>query len=791
MKRFAERLGTKLFGIIPHDEDVFMAPHVGGRSFDEAEDGSDYVRACREVFEGVRAVRTEDRVVPTPLSDKELGPPLRAGHGRHRVSGLDHELRQFRARLETRGFRVRGLTVSEDGGLRVRCQRPDIAFALESASATPPAGQAVSLGGLRLVVAGAALRSQSTARKLFAALSRLLSDELEGPLGRWLAPSLHRTLAVERSPAGLRRVLSARLGAKGALWASWRVSVPADGAGVGLPLQLSDDSDQRLDYVLDGAPDEGDVIAETALGALRRQASSAGPDAPRAAERVLRLVLLRSLGGGAHWVAPLAVPEGDEDAAGDLPAPTTGSLLDLCLGAGLTDERSHEPLLSDFFAARGHADAYRQTLFAQEIAEGAAVVHAGGDCHMVTSTFAPRWESGFRRWSGRYPRTAPRPTRIYVTGMDDLSVATGGEARLDEVLEHAAAAHAGERLRVFSSCDYHMIGDNVEGVCQARELGCPATLDLEPPHVSAFEGLSAPDPWERFLDTCAPAPLPREDERPSVNLVGYEGFGHPDLAHLGELLADLGVAVEAVLLPGLSPGAAASFRRARLTLRSSGEPVGQLFATALEERGLPHLAPPLPYGEAATFAWLESVTSALGLSGPDEAAKRRWLRDLSEPLARARARAAGLRAALVFDAGPVQELVSPRFFHGVDPVAMLLDTGVSLSLVSVPRFPLDAPHDPALLAKLAGQGVRFVAGEVGRDAEALLREENFDIVYCEVDDGALVKRAGAVPLDIRALRMGLGGALHNARQVAAAAEFSLYRRYRGYLSPRPMTRSDA
>lgn len=73
VKRFAERLGTQLFGIIPHDEDVFMAPHVGGRSFDEAEDGSDYVRACREVFEGVRAVRTEDRVVPTPLSDEELG----------------------------------------------------------------------------------------------------------------------------------------------------------------------------------------------------------------------------------------------------------------------------------------------------------------------------------------------------------------------------------------------------------------------------------------------------------------------------------------------------------------------------------------------------------------------------------------------------------------------------------------------------------------------------------------------------------------------------------------------
>ena len=265
------------------------------------------------------------------------------------------------------------------------------------------------------------------------------------------------------------------------------------------------------------------------------------------------------------------------------------------------------------------------------------------------------------------------------------------------------------------------------------------------------------------------------------------GFGSKNQAvirlHLPQFDA-AGVAVEAVVLPHRSPDATHFFRRADLTLISPGEPIPTIFAQRLRDREIPFIDPALPFGVSGTLRWLGAVLDALGLGALDEGLAeelKSGTRARIAPL-RQSVQEHGVRAAVCFDAGTVQELLDPRSFFGVDILELFEDTGCELNLVAFPRRPSDEEHDTRALEILEARGVRLVTHPIGADPDEALREHRFEHVYCDVEDGAPVKRHGSLPMDIKAFRMGLEGTVANARLFAAATRFALYRRYHAYLA---------
>jgi hypothetical protein len=463
------------------------------------------------------------------------------------------------------------------------------------------------------------------------------------------------------------------------------------------------------------------------------------------------------------------------------------SLLDLCMGCGYEDpEVPGGVVYSRFFDVWGSIDSFGLTNLTEDLERGSLVFHSDNDCTMSGRSLLSRTlTSGHTRWSSEWPDPEVPLTRVFVTGLDDLSATMGGESRLLESLNHGVEAAAGGGCRVFTACTYAMIGDNVPEIC--HRCGGPggAAIENVPPHVSGYEGLEERDWWHQFLDACDEAPPPREDALPSVNLVGYAAYNTPEIAHLRELLTAAGVALETVVLPHRSPDAARFFRRARLTLVSPGEPLPTIFSKRLRDREIPFIEPALPFGLEGTMRWLGAVLDGLGLPPLDSATAEKLLsraRSRVEPLRRA-VEGAGVRAAVCFDAGTVQELLEPRFFFGADLEEIFRETGCRLHLVALPGRPSDEEHDGATVEALEQAGVSLLTYPIGTDPEEVLREQAFDHVYCDVAQGALAKRHGSLPMDIRSFRMGLEGAVANARLFASATRFSLYKRYHAHLPP--------
>ena len=82
---FARRIGTRIVGVVPGDHKVVLA-EMHGKTAVEMYPRSDAARACRELFAGIAGSRSGDRVIPTPLTDRDL----KAMYMRH-LKSLEHE----------------------------------------------------------------------------------------------------------------------------------------------------------------------------------------------------------------------------------------------------------------------------------------------------------------------------------------------------------------------------------------------------------------------------------------------------------------------------------------------------------------------------------------------------------------------------------------------------------------------------------------------------------------------------------------------------------------------------
>jgi nitrogenase iron protein NifH len=70
-RSFARRIGTRVVGVVPGDHKVVLA-EIHGKTAAEMYPRSQAARAYGEVFSGIVGRRDGDRVIPAPLTDREL-----------------------------------------------------------------------------------------------------------------------------------------------------------------------------------------------------------------------------------------------------------------------------------------------------------------------------------------------------------------------------------------------------------------------------------------------------------------------------------------------------------------------------------------------------------------------------------------------------------------------------------------------------------------------------------------------------------------------------------------------
>ncbi len=703
--------------------------------------------------------------------------------------GIDVCFAEIAARISDAGVQC---TASSVEGGRLRYDRPEGSgrIVICAADDRPASGPSRVLGPVQITLAGADGDPNAAEAVLDAAagaVEAVGTDDLE----HWLAGAWTRRDEVVPNRESALDFFGHDIGLESPFWGSWQLAdIEPSPNGFWLDFR-ADDRSTRVSLAQTALPDH--VAIETPIGHF--SVEEVGDDPLLAGlTRALRFVAARLQAADLRWGQPTDDPPDPdrepEDWSDD--ADRGASLVDVCsYGRGdLTGDTGIWP--SVFFRPWTELDALGLTLLLENLDHGAVVAHSGLDCSTGGTTLLSRClYSGQTPWRSDWPKQDVSLERAFVTGMDDVSVIMGGESRISSALAASMSPESSASVRVFTACDYHLIGDAVAGVCTRCASMNEAEVDYVPPHVAGYTDISDTDLWHDFVRQCVARVEPeRPANRVSVNLAGYGAYHQADIAELRRLLGDIGIAVDAVVLPFASPGSRDVFASASLTLLSPWAPLSRVFGSALDNADLPYARIPLPFGVGGTMRWLEAVNDAV--SGPPigDAVRARWLKGLA---ARSRA-STGVgsvdppRIAVCFDAGTLQGFLEPTTFFGSSVLELFADIDCDLTLIAFPRCAADQSHDDDAIAAVERAGASFVAAEVDADPVDFLTELAFDVVYCEVGHGELAKRSGSVPVEFLDFRMGFAGAKANEQLLASWRRFSLYRQYSRYLTDRPHDR---
>lgn len=687
---------------------------------------------------------------------------------------LDHVFRLLTGALREQGIRASWAAPTLAGHLVVALEAPTGAWRAV-VSPRPPR----SSSGLRSRAGDLHLRGIGSATvptpEDFQAFVASWNRIVQGELGRFLDLHNREVTEVDPTPSGLLRLVAWMVRPGSPLVAGWKMGdvrrAPGprprllldatregrEGAGVLLALDPEGPEDPREE-----------VLATLPLGFLVRpiQQAEQGQDRDRIlAESALSWTLAMSMPASLRW-GPWPVL----DAPTSRPPPRRQDDT-LIVHSYRTDHEWHVPR-SRFFGTWGDKDWF--ILLALLDRPTLNVFHGNRECQQVRQPLSDRFAHGAnpfhpsrRHWSWMVSHTR-------FTDTDDRAAVFGGEDRLQGLLDRIDAESPGREVRVLVGCDAEVVGDDVPRVCrmarsEGRNVAC-----FNPP-LPRFTDAADRNWWLQFLQDRDRTVAPEEG---AVNLGGFQWPEHPAMAETEALLARAGVRVACRMLPGHRPDLRTSVGSGQVTILSPWFPVQEVLGSALATEGLPVRTLPLPYGEKPTRSWLAATAEAAGREPLSDAswdeATKPWITDLQEM----RARAGTVRVVLAADWGTATEMCDPAFFFGLDPLAMLADLG--FPVVVMGREASGAVER----ARREWPGARLEAIDLDpavEDVETRLREVGPDLVYCDRDDAAAVKAAGAVPFGIGDLEPGLAGAVRTLRRLLARAGLRLYRRYGPWL----------
>jgi len=701
------------------------------------------------------------------------------------AGSLAADLAVAAALLVRRGLDCPELRVEADGRLRMdieRSKEETACVVLEDADDTAPAGPALGIGPRRLVLLSPDMYADQ-AQDLLRTVKDPLDEAVSGPLARWMSPPAEGDDRVPRSGGGLAMALAGRIALGATVWEGWRPDHfrwIEDDEFRGVEMAFSEQAGGAVSYLLvEEAPPSGGVeITRTPLGPLLRRSAADGAAERHQLDDPLGFIFGRAMARGVRW----ADVADDVDEAAEVlrrRKQSTG-LIGNCNRGGADDPG--EPR-SRFFDVWGTGDALGNSAGVAVRRDRVLLMHASRECALATNTLSGDLAVGMRPWGSELVDMSEAPENYLVTDVDDAALVMGGEARYQEALRSGLAVGDDVEVLVFQGCDYHMIGDDVRGACLRCAAGERERVRFMQPEIPQFKEMDSRSWWRGFLDECTARSTTRSAD-PRVNLVGY---GPPDgdgVRAASGLLEKAGISVAATALPFISEEATARWGEAWITLASPWLPVDEVFTDHLRKLELPHASPPLPYGVEGARAWLHEVTEALGIPPVDEERYEALLAEQAPRLGalRREARRSGGRIGFVFDSGSLEEALAPQFFFGTSPLDALGSLGFDLSFVFAPAQDIHAraPGDAAL-SRLAALGATYEAWEPGSDVDAVLAHYSFDLVYCDALDSRFLRRAGAIPFDIRELRMGPGGAAVNAERLLAGRRLTLYRHHGRHL----------
>ncbi|MDH7593854.1 MAG: nitrogenase component 1 [Methanomicrobiales archaeon] len=313
-----------------------------------------------------------------------------------------------------------------------------------------------------------------------------------------------------------------------------------------------------------------------------------------------------------------------------------------------------------------------------------------------------------------------RPSAIYTTALDERGVIFGSERELVRAIEEIDRTIKPELIAVLSCCASSIIGEDVEQA--AKEARTTArVISFE---AGGFEG-DFRTGYSAVLSRIAEE-IAREPERidpRAVNLLGLLRAG-PDLRELKELMALLGLRVNAVLTAGSTRGEMERLGEAALNVVVC-ETAGREAAETLRRRfGTPFIAMEFPIGYRATRQFLRRVADTLGIEAPD----------LPDEEPEADVDLSGTRIAVV--GGPTRTLAMCRFLKELrgSPVLVVLDSAPTEEAMDEMRSlagkVLLEPGQQEIVDALGEEKIDLlIGGMLEKPLAALLKIPHIDIMH--------------------------------------------------------------
>ncbi|MDR3516697.1 MAG: nitrogenase component 1 [Azospirillaceae bacterium] len=334
------------------------------------------------------------------------------------------------------------------------------------------------------------------------------------------------------------------------------------------------------------------------------------------------------------------------------------------------------------------------------------------------------------------------------SNLTERDMVFGGIAKLEQAIREAWDRHHPRVIFVATSCASGIIGDDVDGAAQRleAEIGVPVvTL-----HCEGFKSKHWSSGWDVIEHGILRRLVKTERRNRRQDLVNVIHLGGPDV--FTPLLAPLGLRVNLVM-GGSSLDRLAAMSEAAATVTMCF--VLSYLATGLEqEYGVPELKAPLPYGLAATDAWLRDIARATGREDRVETVIASERARIAPELARLRDRLSGKKGFVAAGAA---------FAHGL--VADLRELGVTVdSAYSFHHDPSTDSGDPrqdslTYLVETWGDIPHFtVSPDQHFQAHAALKRSKPDFVICRHSGtmAVLAARLGIPVLPIFYSNDGLG-----------------------------------
>jgi hypothetical protein len=587
---------------------------------------------------------------------------------------------------------------------------------------------------------------------LHSAAAKLRALMADPDARRWIDRRNRNVTQVPLSPDGLLGLFGGILLRGRPFWHDWRVESAALKPPAVLTLRLKDGAGTALELALDTRDPSGSPLGTFSVSRDWRTLAQKDLAAGRP-ESALAYLLSKGTHDDMRWKAPPRAKARKRSA----PTQLRRSLVENCLRSG-APWRGYS---SRFFGVWGDLDHFGLTAAVGNYERVSYVAHASRECVYSSTVLDGRLKYHSSPWGAVSFLRPGEYSRYHLTDISDAALVSGGEGVLSAAIRQVARAAPERKIVVTGNCDYHVIGDDIDDVCRRCSARPGAVVHLNPP-LPGFREVDSSNWWVDFFDTISFAPKDRLPD--TLNLAGLGSWDEACVRELSGLLERCGIKVQAVILPNISPGAAAAFGRAALTVLSPWLPVTQVLEKALRTRGMRCIKPHAPYGVAGTRRWLAAVAAALGRRPMSEAAFARSVAELAPDFDLLRRRSRGRAAGFICDVGNPEELCSPSVFFGMDLPAFFTELGFSPVIFAPGRA-------------RSVRGARVAAFDESVPLGDLLRRQRVGLVYCDVCRGATVKRAGATPFAVEALSAGLAGAQKSLGRLLALAGLETYNRY--------------